>query len=219
VTDHDQLAKDEKQILELLSKGLSKDFRNPSRLGCPDSTVLEGIASHRITLAEAEQLLDHLGSCSACFAEFTFLRKRLQTRRQIALGSTLAILLASAALWFTLHSRFTLVSDETAVLDFRGYSIERGRQPHSEQAQLGIDRSIRHLILYLPMGTEEGHYELALLKETGGERLRTTGIAQFEKHVVILRADIDLSSVQPDSYFLGVRLPGSEWVRFPVRVH
>jgi hypothetical protein len=218
VTDHDQFAKDEKQLLELLSKGLSADFRNPSRLGCPDSAVLEGIASHRITLAEAEQWLDHLGSCSACFAEFRFLRNRLQTRRQIALGSTLAVLLAVSAVWFTIHSRYALVRSETAVLDLRGYSIERGRQPHAQQPQLEIDRRTSHLILYLPMGTEEGHYELALLKDTGDELLRATGIAQFEKHVVILKADIDLSSVPRDSYFLGVRLPGLEWVRFPVRV-
>jgi len=219
VTDYDQFEKDEKQILEWLSKGLSTDFQNPSRLGCPGSAVLEGIASHRIRLAEAEQWLDHLGSCSACFAEFRFLRKRLQHRQYIALGSTLAVLLAASALWFTLHSRFALVTDETAVLDLRGYSIERGHQPQAKQPLLEIGRRTKHLILYLPMGTEEGKYEIALLKNTGDELLRTTGTAQFDKHVAILKADIDFSSVPSYSYFLGVRLPGLEWTEFPVRVH
>ena len=52
-----------------------------------------------------------------------------------------------------------------------------------------------------------------------GEQVRnTTGIAQLENHTVILYADIDLVGVSPGSYFLGVRQPGLEWSRYPVRV-
>jgi hypothetical protein len=219
LTDHDQCGKDEKQLLEVLSKGLSTEFRNPSRLGCPESAVLEGIASHRITLAEAEPWIDHLGSCSACFAEFTAIRKGFQTRRNIALGSTLGILLVALALWFSLQSHFALVADDTAILDLRGYSAERGSQVQAKQTCLEINRRTRHLILYLPMGTTEGRYDLALMKDTGDELLRTTGLAQLENHVAILKADIDLSNLPRDSYFLGVRLPDLDWVRFPVRVY
>jgi hypothetical protein len=48
--------------------------------------------------------------------------------------------------------------------------------------------------------------------------LHTMGTAQLENHVVILRADVDLARVPPGSYFLGLRQPGLEWTRFPVRV-
>jgi hypothetical protein len=218
LTDHDQGAKDEERLLEVLSKGLSTEFRNPSRLGCPESTVLEGIASRRITLAEAEPWIDHLGSCSACFADFTAIRKGLQTRRTIALGSTLGIVVAALALWFGLHSHFALVADNTTILDLRGYSTERGSQAQAKQTYLEINQHTRHLILYLPMGMTEGRYELALMKDTGDEILRTTGLTQLENHVAILKADIDFSNVPRGSYFLAVRLPGLDWVRFPVRV-
>jgi hypothetical protein len=180
--------------------------------------VLEGIASHRITLAEAETWIDHLGSCSACFAEFTAIRKGFQARRSIALGSTLGILLAALALWFSLQSQFGLVADDTAMFDLRGYSTERGSQAQAKQTHLEMNRHTRHLILYLPIGTTEGRYDLALMKDTGDELLRTTGLAQLENHVVILKADIDLSNVPRDSYFLGVRRPDLDWVRFTVRV-
>ena len=50
------------------------------------------------------------------------------------------------------------------------------------------------------------------------EMLHTMGTAQLENHVVILRADVDLARVPPGSYFLGLRQPGLEWTRFPVRV-
>ncbi|HXX73230.1 MAG TPA: hypothetical protein VEI80_05990 [Candidatus Acidoferrales bacterium] len=217
MTDHDRCAKDEKRLLEVLSKGLSTEFRNPSRLGCPESAVLEGIALHRITLAEAEPWIDHLGSCSACFAEFNAIRKGFQTRRNIALGSTVGVLLAALALWFS-QSHFAPVADDTAILDLRGYSTERGSQAQTKQTYLEMNRHTRHLILYLPMGTTEGRYELVLMKDTGDELLRTTGSAQLENHVTILKADIDLSTVPRDSCFLGVRLPDLDWVRFPVRV-
>ena len=33
-----------------------------------------------------------------------------------------------------------------------------------------------------------------------------------------LRANVDLAGVSPGSYFLGLRQPGLEWTRFPMRV-
>jgi hypothetical protein len=72
--------------------------------------------------------------------------------------------------------------------------------------------------LDLPIGSKEGSYDVALLGEAGDEILRTTGVAQLDNHVVILRADVNLAGVQRGSYFLGLRQPGLQWTRFPVRV-
>jgi hypothetical protein len=218
LTDHEQFAKDEKRILEVLSKGLSTDFHNPSRLGCPGSAILEGIASHRITLFESEPWLDHLGTCSACFAEFRAIRRRLHTRRQIALAGTIAILAAIFALWFKLPSRFSLTANKTAVLDLRGYSIERGYQSPADRPDLRVSRGAKHLVLYLPIGSKDGPYDLLLLNKNGDELLRTTGIAQLENQIVILRADVNLSTLPRDSYFLIVRQNSIESVRLLVRV-
>jgi hypothetical protein len=74
------------------------------------------------------------------------------------------------------------------------------------------------MIVDLPIGSKEGIYDVALLDETGTEVLRAAGAAQLENHVVILRADVDLASVHPGSYFLGIRQSGLEWTRFSVRV-
>src|SRR5215471_7710517 len=86
-------------MLDVLSKGLSSgEFPNPERVGCPGTSILEGIASHRIPLAEAEKWLDHLGSCSPCFQEFTAIRNQRRRRRNLKWGGGLALLAVSLVL-------------------------------------------------------------------------------------------------------------------------
>jgi len=104
------------------------------------------------------------------------------------------------------------------VLDLRNYSSERGEPTSSNQRPLDILRATKHLTLYLPAGSKEGNYDLALLGATGDEVLRATGTARLEDHVVVLRADVDLGPVRSGSYSLGIRQPGLEWTRFPIRV-
>jgi hypothetical protein len=179
---------------------------------------LEGIASHKTPLSDAEKWLDHLGSCTPCFQDFKAVKRKLGARRGFRFGGGLAILLAALGLWLLLRPQHTTVRNETAVLDLRNYSSERGEPTPSNQPQLDISRATKHLTLYLPVGSKEGSYDLALLSGTGDEVLHTTGTARLEDHVVVLRADVDLARVGSASYFLGIRQPGLEWTRFPVRV-
>jgi hypothetical protein len=218
LTDEKQSGKDEKRILEVLSKGLSTEFPNPARVGCPGSAVLEGIASHKIPLSEAEKWLDHLGSCSPCFQEFKTIKRKLRARRGFRFGGGLAILLAAFGLWLLLRPQHTTLPNEIAVLDLRNYSSERGEPTSSNQRPLDIPRTTKHLTLYLPVGSKEGNYDLALLSATRDEVLRATGTARLEDHVVVLRVDVDLARVGSASYFLGIRQAGLEWTRFPIRV-
>ncbi len=69
----------------------------------------------------------------------------------------------------------------------------------------------------LPIGSKEGTYEVSLLGAGSEEVRSTTGLAQLENHTVTLKADLDLAGVSLGSYLLGVRLPGLEWTRYPVR--
>jgi hypothetical protein len=81
-----------------------------------------------------------------------------------------------------------------------------------------IPRSVKHLVLDLPIGSREGNYDVALLNDAGDEVVRTAGKAQLENHSVILRVEIDLGTVQRGSYSLGIRQRGLEWTLVPARV-
>ena len=211
---------EEKRILDLLSRGLSQDFPNPQRVGCPDSAMLKGIALHKVPLAEANPWLDHFSSCSPCFQEFTQFRKQAVDRRrtQVWLAAA-AVLIFAVAGWLWVHTRPSVQTSATVVLDLRDRSVARGENPpDTKQLALEIPRTAKHLVMDLPIGSKEGSYDLALLNEAGDEVLRATGTATLEDQIVILRADIDIGNVSAGLYFLGLRQPGPEWSRYPTRV-
>ena len=111
------------------------------------------------------------------------------------------------------------VQTATVTIDLRDRSVARGENPpEMNQSPIELSRQAKHLVLDLPVGSKEGNYELALL-DSGGEEIKSaTGVAQLENHTVVLNANVDLAGVSPGSYFLGVRQPGLEWSRYPLRV-
>ena len=127
-------------------------------------------------------------------------------------------MLLALALWFAYRSQHGAIPNETAILDLRGYSVERGQEAQSHEPPLDIHRRTRYLVLYLPIGSEEGSYEVGVLNASGQELMHKRGTAKLENHIVVLRADIDIADVPSGSYFLGVRKQGFEWTRFPVRI-
>jgi hypothetical protein len=212
----------DKRLLDILRQGLATEFPNPERIGCPGNALLKGIAQGKVSLTEVEPWLDHLGSCSPCFQEFKEFRRQsaMQRRRVLTwVVATAAVLLLAFGGWLWVRGRHSVEATDTAVLDLRERSVARGEsQADVVQAPLEIPRSTKHLILDLPIGSKEGPYDIALFTGTGDELLRATGIAELHDHITDLRVDVGLSRIQPGTYSLGVRQPGLEWTRYPVRL-
>lgn len=205
-------------MLDILRRGLAKEFPNPERIGCPGTSLLKGIAQGQVSLTEAEPWLDHLGSCSPCFQEFNeFRRQSTQRRHVLTLIATAAVLLFAVGGWLWVRARHSVEATDTAILDLRERSVARGQTP-SESAPLQISRTTKHLVLELPIGSREGPYDVGLLTETGDEVLRATGMAKMDDHITDLRVEIDFGGVQKGTYSLGLRQPGLEWTRYPIRV-
>ena len=207
--------------MDLLARGLSREFPNPQRVGCPGPAILKSMALHKLPLSEADPWLDHLASCSPCFQEFTEIRKRQtsQRRRTPMWLAAAAIVLLAFAGWLWVRTHPSAQTAAVIVLDLRGRAAVRGEgTPETSQPPLEVSRSARSLTLELPIGSNEGAYDVALLNPSGAELFRTSATAKLENHIVVLRADVDLAGVSPGSYFLGVRQPGLEWTRFSIRL-
>src|SRR5271165_7055384 len=54
LSEQEEFNTEEQRVLDLLTQGLSREFPNPQRVGCPDSEVLTGIAFRKLRLAEVE---------------------------------------------------------------------------------------------------------------------------------------------------------------------
>ena len=105
------------------------------------------------------------------------------------------------------------------LLDLRGRATVRGENsPVTTLPLLVLPRNAKTLNLELAIGSYEGSYDVALLNPSGAELFRTGATAKLEDHIVVLRVDVDLAGVSPGSYLLGVRQPGLEWTRFPIRL-
>jgi hypothetical protein len=219
LTEEQEFNQEEKRILDLLARGLSREFPNPQRVGCPGPALLRSVALHKLPLSEADPWLDHLGSCSPCFQEFTEIRKqtasqRKRTRMWLA-AAAMVLLAVGGVLW--VRSRPSGQTAVVAVLDLRGRTALRGGSTaDAGQLPLQVPRSVRSLNLELPIGSNEGAYEVALFNSTGAELLGTSATAKLEDHVVVLRVDVDLAGFAQGSYSLGVRQSGLAWTRFPI---
>jgi hypothetical protein len=139
-------------------------------------------------------------------------------RTQIWLAAAAVFIFAIAG-WFWVRTRPPAQTAAIVVLDLRGRATVRGENPpETSQPPLDVPRSAKSLNLALPIGSNEGAYDVALLDASGSELLRTSASAKLEDHIVVLRAEVDLTSISQGSYFLGLRRPGLEWMRFPIRV-
>jgi len=154
------------RILDALGRGLLKEFPNPDRTGCPGSDVLRKIASHEMPLPEAEKWLDHLTSCSPCYADFSQFRaahQRRRTRTLLAIAASILIAIGIAG-WVLLQNHNESLVAQTAVLDLRHRSIPRGTEPNPAEPALEINHVATHLNIYLRRNTIRSSWH----SQTGG---------------------------------------------------
>ena len=210
--------RDERRILDVLGRGLLKEFPNPNRVGCPGAEVLKKVASHEMPLSEAEKWLDHLGSCSPCYADFKRFGEAFERqRRQRWLAAAAGILLAVGVLgWALLHKRNESLVAQTAVLDLRDRSVARGGEPTPGEQPLELSRAVKRLNVYLPLGSAEGPYELRIAITTGSATFTANGVASLKDGVTSIEAAVDLSSAPSGRCVLQIRRPDSEWNPYPV---
>jgi hypothetical protein len=210
--------RDERRLLDALGCGLLKDFPNPERSGCPGPGVLQRIASRTMPLDEAGKWLDHLGSCSPCYADFSEFKRVRELRQRRTLLAIAASILVAASIggWFLLQKHNEALVAQTAVVDLRDRSLPRGTQPNPDQPPLVVSRAARHWNIYLPLGSSEGSYEVRIVTEGGGLVMETTVEAKLESGIASLPVDLNLSLVRSARCNVEIRRNAGDWNSFPL---
>lgn len=172
-------------------------------------------------LAEAERWLDHLGSCSPCYRDFSQFQKTYQFRRKRTLLAIAASILVCASIggWALVRWHNKTQTVQTAVLDLRNWSVPRGVEPNPGAKPLGVSREASYFTILLPLGSSEGQYDVHIVKPSGELLFRTTGRARLKNGVTVLQVAVILSRVSPGVSVLQIRGAGLEWNSYPLAIH
>jgi hypothetical protein len=142
----------------------------------------------------------------------------VRRRTQIWLAAAAVFIFAIAG-WYWVRTGLPAQTAAVVTLDLRGRATVRGENPPEiNQLPFQVPRNAKTLNLELPIGSNEGPYDVVLLNPSGTELFRASAAAELEDHIVVLRVEVDLARISRGSYFLGLRQSGLEWMRFPVRV-
>jgi hypothetical protein len=205
--------REEQRLLDALGRGLLKEFPNPERRGCPGAYVLKRIASRTMPLNETEKWLDHLGSCSPCYSDFSEFRRAYESRRNRTLLAIAASIFLAACIsgWFLLQRHNEGLVVQTAVLDLRNRSLPRGAERNPSEPPFVVNRTATHWDIYLPLGSSEGQYDIRIVTPAGESLMGISGTAQLKDHVTLLQVVVNPPSTSPGEYVLQVRRVGLEW--------
>jgi hypothetical protein len=208
--------RDEARLLKAYQRVLmGEGFPNPDRAGCPDNETLKAMAFRKLSHEELMGWIDHLGTCTPCFREYTEFRNQAEWRRTLAyVGVAASVLVALFGLWRWRSSRPNVITAHNHIVaDMRDRLIMRGEQGAGPgKGPLVFGRGIDDVSFYLPEGSRTGTYEVAVFDEESGESLvRTTGTAVIKNNTTAVNVTLDLSRTTPGHYLVGIRLPGTDW--------
>ena len=234
MADPDKFTRREKRFIEGLRQAALSNYPNPDRVGCPDQKTLEAVARRQVPMMDP--VIDHVWQCSPCAQEVTRLRGAASRKKGywvVAGGMAAAIAVMSIALVRQTPAPESVATKAspppasatspspgvaqavTATLDLRPFSPTRGAGKKNTSA-LELNRAKVALTLYLPVGLEEGRYDLRVMDDQFQTRLTQPVSATFSNHVVKIDTSLDLTSLSAGRYVLAIRPAGEDWRTFPL---
>jgi len=197
---------------------LGGEFPNPDRAGCPASKILEAMALRKLQPEQVLDWIEHLGTCSPCFREYTEFRedhKRLRFRR-IASMAACVVAVAAVVVWLLVNHLVGPGHLQPVTLDLFNYATLRGPENNTPNPPLQLTKGYLNLTLYLPAGSEPGTYDVQVVRVPGQPIWSARGEATFENYKATLRVKVDLRRFSPGSYRLAFRRQDRSWTYIPL---
>jgi hypothetical protein len=224
--------REEKQLLKLAAEVSRTEFPNPERAGCPSSQTLKALAQRQIPLPETGDIVDHIGTCSPCFTQYWHYRQGYKRRKT---AQVLFVCLGIVAIVGILISRVGWQSRPQSrkerqiakelpqvyrqlVFDLRGWSSPRSDRPGATRPELRLPRELVQLSIYLPIGSEDGTYDIQLQRPPQPPSLEAQGEARLRDHIEVLEVKVDTSILAPGGYLLRLRRAAAGWSEYPIQL-
>ena len=224
----------EKNLLKAAAAAARTEFDSPQRTGCPDSETLTLLARRHSSLVVLPDLIDHIGTCSPCFVEYSRYRAAHKRRIRVcyALASAAALVVLSLVIARSLHiptghlspspkeiARSEVPGDRRILLDLRMKGVSRSDTPDrqgDDDASPRLPRSRLSLSIQLPIGSEDGIYDVGLINSVGQSVLETRGEAKLQNYIVVLPVEVNLTNLAPGLYRLRLRRAQTQWNSYSI---
>jgi hypothetical protein len=218
------------EIQHLLQQAVLNNYPNPERNGCPGTSVVREVAQRQVPIRDA--YWEHVTHCSPCFQEFLELRNefvesraRLIRRNRIVFASALVVAgIVGVVIWRGASRPMAPITtaEATSQVDMRPFSVTRGESNNPQQSEryAGVlSRNRVQLSIILPVGAEEGTYEVRLMDNDLKQVIASgKAPASFADHTLRLAITFDLTGVPPGPYEIASRRDGGGWMTSPVLI-
>ena len=220
--------RDERRLIERATNAVASDFPNRERLGCPESSVVIAVALGRRPSPETDDIIDHIATCSPCLLEYSQHRRRHRIRiiTKMALASAAGLILI-AVVWrfvpaYVGHRKPPMAKEMvstplSATLDFRKRTVQRSEsaEPYNRDVP-HLTRVVVNLAIKLPVGVEDGLYQVELRTRSNKAVLASAGTAAWREGAETLTTTLDCRIVAPGEYTFAIRKGASAWRLYPV---
>lgn len=211
-------------MLELLEQAALHDYPNPERKGCPGEDFLKRLATDRASISLDDARLTHVARCSPCYREFVSYRKSarnrsISRRALLAAGGLAAAGIAIVGIRTSHDAGREPWVHET--IDLSGNQVTRGTDsvPAADAKKISLPARRLDLTIKLPLASPEGDYQVEVLNSEGKQAdVLANGKAFLKDGNTLLHVRLDLSSLRPDSYQIGIRRIPYDWMPIPVQV-
>ncbi len=206
----------ERTFLKESAAVLTADFPNPARVGCPDSSRLQTLASGGVRLKDARDLVRHLGTCSDCFQGFSQYKRVFDRQKMIgryrAMTMSVTVLVGMVTLFSTSAGRserqYRQIHART-----RNYNCEVFIDPHVPD--VARKRGAIHVVL---PNIDLGTYEVELIAPSGSIVSKARAIAAQRGSSPTLTFNMDLSHLKRGYYSLRLQRDGGASITDTVRL-
>ena len=105
---------------------------------------------------------------------------------------------------------------QVVVLDLRKRGVTGG-ESNKQEGDLDLPKGRLKLSIYLPIGSEEGDYEVRISGQHN-QVLTAKGKATMQNHLNVLTVQLDTSTFEAGKYSLAIRQAGWGWNRYPLQL-
>jgi hypothetical protein len=162
---------------------------------------------------------DHVTHCSPCYSEFLDYRKQVKAAQRRAyrnrlITAAVAVAAIIVVVWIFLV-RLSPPPEMSAYLDLSSVVILRGdEQPALPKFTLPIGNL--KLTIRLPVASQEGSYQVELLREPGTAPVATgSGQAHLSSGITTLHVNLNTAALQRGRYYFGFRSDNLGWTVVP----